>query len=224
MKSVVKETYYKYRSMDVFERFLDIVVNNRLYGAVYSELNDPMEGMFNKYVLCSSDRIEIRKRLETTRICSMMIKRENQPFPNDDLMWSHYANGHRGCCIEFQSTGRYNNGWIPLPIKYGKVLPKVDGTLEEKIYKVLSAKNEIWIDENEKRFVKQFDNKDVFDRLSRYFHINIQAIYFGCNAQNDKIEIIKKILNKTNPKIKLFKIQKKETKDLYPELKIKKIG
>ncbi len=40
--------YYKYRSLkyDGFERFIDIVLNDRLYGSVYNEMNDPMEGRF----------------------------------------------------------------------------------------------------------------------------------------------------------------------------------
>lgn len=37
-------TFFKYRPLDNFERFLDIVLKKRLYGALYHELNDPMEG------------------------------------------------------------------------------------------------------------------------------------------------------------------------------------
>lgn len=35
---------YKYRSLDNFRNFIDILVNKRLYGAKYDSLNDPFEG------------------------------------------------------------------------------------------------------------------------------------------------------------------------------------
>lgn len=52
---LMKRTYYKYRSLSDFERFLDIIVNKRFYGAVNKELNDPMEGRYNKTGLDSDD-------------------------------------------------------------------------------------------------------------------------------------------------------------------------
>ena len=35
---------YKYRSLDNFRNFIDILVNKRLYGAKYDSLNDPFGG------------------------------------------------------------------------------------------------------------------------------------------------------------------------------------
>lgn len=107
MDKLAKKTYYKYRSLSDFERFLDIIVNNRLYGAVYKELNDPMEGKFNTTGLIKKDFEDIYKKLKTTRICSMLTKQDCQTFPNDYLMWSHYADSHKGCCIEIQPTKQY---------------------------------------------------------------------------------------------------------------------
>lgn len=36
--------FYKYRSLENLERFLSIIIDRKLYGALYSEMNDPMEG------------------------------------------------------------------------------------------------------------------------------------------------------------------------------------
>jgi len=33
-----KNIYYKYRSLSEFERFMDVIVNNRFYGATNKEL------------------------------------------------------------------------------------------------------------------------------------------------------------------------------------------
>ena len=38
--------FYKYRSLDNFERFISIIIDKKLYGALYSEMNDPMEEYF----------------------------------------------------------------------------------------------------------------------------------------------------------------------------------
>ena len=40
------ELLYKYRSLENIERFLDIIIEKKLYGALYKEMNDPMEGYF----------------------------------------------------------------------------------------------------------------------------------------------------------------------------------
>lgn len=40
------EHYFKFRSLSNLKRFLDILVNERLYTSRYDELNDPMEGAY----------------------------------------------------------------------------------------------------------------------------------------------------------------------------------
>lgn len=38
--------FYKYRSLENLKRFLEIVMNRKLWSSTYKELNDPMEGVF----------------------------------------------------------------------------------------------------------------------------------------------------------------------------------
>lgn len=40
------ELLYKYRSLSKLERILEIIIDRKLYGALYTEMNDPMEGYF----------------------------------------------------------------------------------------------------------------------------------------------------------------------------------
>lgn len=37
---------YKYCSLENLERFLSIIIDKKLHGALYNELNDPMEGYY----------------------------------------------------------------------------------------------------------------------------------------------------------------------------------
>ena len=62
------KTYFKFQRLDKFERIIDIILNNKLYGAVYKELNNPMEGKFNREGLVRDDFKEIYGQLESTRI------------------------------------------------------------------------------------------------------------------------------------------------------------
>lgn len=95
MESNNSQYLYKYRSLENFERLVDIIVNKRLFGATFDSLNDPMEGVFKYERGINTDKIDaIRNSKHIARICSL-----SKTF-TDDLLWSFYANGHRGCCIE----------------------------------------------------------------------------------------------------------------------------
>ena len=61
MDDLKSKTYYKYRNLKEFERFLDVVINSQMYGAKPKELNDPMEGKFNPTNLSKDDYDEIRR-------------------------------------------------------------------------------------------------------------------------------------------------------------------
>lgn len=135
-------TYYKYRSLKDFERFVDIIVKNRLYGALYKELNDPMEGKFSKKNLSKDDLEKIYGRLKNTRICSLLTKQDQQDFPDDFLMWSHYADSHKGYCVELQVTGRNNSEWDLLEVQYSETLPILSGTIDDKIKKYCQLKTQ----------------------------------------------------------------------------------
>jgi len=88
---------YKYKSLQTFEHVADLICNNQFYTVPFFDLNDPMEGLFNyeagtkkKYL---DDIKEGKKRL---RICSF------SKDPKNILLWSHYADGFKGICIEVE--------------------------------------------------------------------------------------------------------------------------
>lgn len=53
--------YFKYRDLTNLERFIDILLRKRLYMSTYSELNDPMEGVFLYDGKSHSENIRIIK-------------------------------------------------------------------------------------------------------------------------------------------------------------------
>lgn len=216
-----KYTYYKYRSLSEFERFMDIIVNNRFYGATNKELNDPLEGKFNISGLKDHDFKTIYDNLRLTRIFSMMKKKDGQIFPDDFLMWSHYADEHKGCCIELEITKQHNHGWGLIAVKYQRTLPPIDKLSDvDRTRTILSTKTPDWQNEHEVRAIKTYDDKDKFRSQSPYYHVKVKAIYFGDRVKQDKCEFYKKIINKINPGIKLYKIRedKSQGPGFFPTL------
>lgn len=217
-ETLYKNTYYKYRSLEDLERILDIIVNKRLYGAVYKDLNDPMEGKFNKDGLSKENFNDIYTHLKRTRICSLLEKQKEQTFPDDYLMWSHYANCHTGCCIELGITKRYNADWELLKVNYQNKLPEVKGEIKNKIHDILSIKTPLWENENEVRAVRIYD-ENKFGTNSPFYHIKIKAIYLGCKVRTEKCDFYKKIISSIDRGIEIYKIREVvEDKGYFPKL------
>ena len=64
--------FYKYRSLENLERFLSIIIDRKLYGALYSEMNDPMEGYYKYDPKIEKELIKnIVNGKKKTYICSL---------------------------------------------------------------------------------------------------------------------------------------------------------
>jgi hypothetical protein len=98
---------YKYRSLDNLWHTLDIVVNQRIYCAHWTELNDPLEGRYEIFLGTKNKAAEsimmghIEEARNAMRVASLSAD------PTNFLMWSHYANGHKGIAIEIEVPGDY---------------------------------------------------------------------------------------------------------------------
>lgn len=198
-----EKPYYKYRSIDNFKRFLDIIINNRLYGCSYRELNDPMEGRFiYSDELNKESKDIIRKNIYNKIICSA------SKTPYIGLMWSHYADSHRGCCIEFE-LGK-SDLWDDDYVIYENKLPKCN--CEDDVKNVLLTKSKHWEYEKEVRFIKTMK-----ERSSYYMPIKIKKIFLGIKM-NDKdkrlirniVEVINKKHKKEKNKIEIIEVKKEE--------------
>lgn len=116
---------------------------------------------------------------------------------NSNLMWSHYANSHKGFCIEFKADHLNAN-----EVGYEKYLPKIkvidlifqkfqmeNDELGNTIWKALRTKLEEWRYESEYRFqasnsmlsntVKSGDDYKIFQYPERF----VESIIFGCRAK-----------------------------------------
>lgn len=184
------EILYKYRNLDNFRYFVDIVLKNRLYAARYKDLNDPMEGQY--YYKTGELNQTIRNRLledkTGLRLCSL------SKVKNNLLMWSHYTNGHRGVVIGLKVT---DSDCVIKPIHYdGLASIHQQDFNEQTVIEILSHKLAVWNYEEE---VRVFVN-------NRYFiTIEISEVITGLAMSNADFGFIRELVGKINPKIKIVK-------------------
>lgn len=132
---------YKFRSLQNLRRFLDILVNKRLYMAHYNEMNDPMEGAFYSD---ASNRALLQEVWEGKRkqlICCFSTDYRHT------LLWSHYADSHQGCCLEVEVISKLE----PHNVNYSPYTPRA---ASNNIEKILTHKSTYWQYENEVRYFK----------------------------------------------------------------------
>ncbi len=182
---------YKYRSLENFRNFIDIIVNNRLYAATFKDLNDINEGQYYYHPGFISEEIIERLKQEKNelRICSL------SEVNYKELLWAYYANGARGVAI----------GVIVDEILYKVKKMNYDGitTVKSKDYndktarEILSHKTIHWKHEREKRV---FTDKE-------FVKVEIKEIITGKGISESDLLLLEKLIPKINPKIKIIKAE-----------------
>ena len=120
------------------------------------------------------------------------------------LMWSHYSDGHKGFCLEYDT--KIEPFSKPYKVHYSSITPEIDPV---KI--LLDKSNEIF-----KRIIKKKSSCWKYEKEWRIFHKEsnilfgcstdaLTGIYFGAKMDMTHIEIITLILRGQNPKTKLYK-------------------
>ena len=186
------EILYKYRGLDNFKNFVDIILKNRLFASHYKDLNDPMEGQYyyQSGELNRTIRDKIREEKGTLRILSLSKVNDNQ------LMWSHYADGHKGVAIGVRID---NTKYDVQPIQYDGI-----ATIRHSDYnsqtsrEILSHKLEVWSYEEEVR---------VFQENQMFIDVQIEEIILGQRVSNQNIGLIRELIEKINPEIRILRAE-----------------
>ena len=183
---------YKYKGLDNFKHFVDIILKNRLYAARYEDLNDPMEGQYY-YHNGELDR-KIREKIKTMkgelRICS--LSRVN----NNELMWSHYTNGQRGVVIGVKVN---NPRYTIRSMKYDGIayVRKQDYSNQTAI-DILSHKLEVWSYEEEER---------IFQEKEHFINVQIVEIVTGRRMSKKDFSLITELVRIINPSIRIIRAE-----------------
>lgn len=176
----MQQRYYKFRGLQNLKHFIDIILNKRLYAPRYDELNDPMEGV---YLIDPSNSNIIRLLKEKkyrTRICSVSKDYKHT------LLWAHYADGHKGCCIEVSVPTERG---VPEEINYVNYLPIINDLREGK--DLLIHKSTVWEYEKEVRFFSK----------NQFLNVKVHRVIFGKKITKEDFNFYKKLIQSIDPNI-----------------------
>ena len=189
---MTKEVLYKYRGLSNLKRFLEIILDKKLYGALYTELNDPMEGSFRYNYKMPHDIIEdLKDQKQKTYICSLSKR-------NDiGIMWTHYAEEHKGCCIEVEVTAKT---WQRIEVEYKPSLVEISDT--SSLLDILKIKSIQWNYEEEVRYIKTAKDREALS-------IKIKRIFWGYKITKTEFNFYKKLIQTLDPSIEVIKMEKK---------------
>ena len=124
--------------------------------------------------------------------------------PKKILMWSHYADSHKGVCIKFDISKDINLFRLTYNMNYTWKYPKLS-LLEENVYADIAlTKSKHWKNKNEVRTIKMKPGLYKFNRDC------LKEIIFGINSNEKEILIIKKIIKSHYKKVKLKRVQFKK--------------
>lgn len=173
--------YYKYRTIDNYKYFTDIILYNRLFATTYNKMNDPMEGYYytNNTVLNTEVRNKIFSEKGGVNFCCLAKR------PNNMLMWSHYANGHTGIAIGVKISKQDN--YIK-QLEYFNDLTFIDRYDESTVRQILSQKLKYWEYEEEYRIFPKNNNK--------FIECKIEDIILGRKILSEDERLIRDLVNK----------------------------
>jgi len=129
-------------------------------------------------------------------------------------MWSHYANGHRGFCLEFD--GELQPFKNAIAVQYSDRLPtlyKPEDDAADLQTPLITTKSTGWAYEKEWRLIIRDGDKAL-----RVDAAALTGIYFGCAMPSDHKKEISLILR--NTPTKMYDMKRSETEfkvEIYEE-------
>ena len=233
---------YKYRGGDetIFQRDLKSLKNNLYYASSSLNLNDPCETISDSEKFITQSKSFSRflgfKSKEALQIVDesyrdvlsfdqkMGIYSLSQSYL-DELLWAHYANSHKGFCIEYDLDllleSYKSDTKFSFPITYTKK-PPVIGLLDVAtnrnngiIKKIGGFKSKRWAYEQEFRIITNNCG------LHSYNFQAVKSIYFGLRMEEkQRLEIMQRLKGRG---IKYYQIEQIPTSYNFTIKKIEDI-
>ncbi|SHI86706.1 Protein of unknown function [Hymenobacter daecheongensis DSM 21074] len=146
-----------------------------------------------------------RERINNIGVCC--FSRNNSSI----LMWSHYANSHRGFCLEFISD--IPDGIHPLDVHYTSDFQTLNFHLfaDDSIANMIYTKSSQWAYEEELRLLGT-NLKNNEQRKMSFNKSSLKSVYLGVNCELSTLDKIKEILSHKYKNTKLFQAKKVNNK------------
>ena len=134
--------------------------------------------------------------------------------PRSVLMWSHYAENHRGVCLQFERMKDFITLGHAVRVDYREELPVVNWIVDFHAHAkhILLAKHPSWEYEEERRITS-------VDNANRHLQLRPDAltgVIFGCRIQRARMEFIDALLDERKalgaPPVKTYLATQHKTK------------
>ena len=208
---------YKYRGGN-FKRDLESLEKNSYWSPKFDDLNDPCETLINTdpfkkqskifAKLFSKEKSEQFLAVEKALHNLFEVKKKgigiyslSKTF-KDELLWAHYANSHKGFCIEYDLELLANSyksfETFSFPVIYNKKPPEYgirdinNKKTEQVVQKLAGYKSKRWNYEQEHRIVTGFYGEHPYDPNC------LKSIYFGLNMEESEKKLMMEKLKGRN--------------------------
>lgn len=163
------DSLYKYTRLE----FVNSSLNNGIFASKIDSLNDPYESNSICEENCDDYRV----------VCLSRSR-------NKKLMWSHYADGHRGCSIKIELPNNYGlNDCLLKRVQYTSKYISKDSLDADEIVNSLYTKDKKWDYELEVRAVysNASSKADCWKKYrgNIFYKVTISQIDFGCFSHFD---------------------------------------
>lgn len=193
-------------------------LNPRLYEVWSAQSGSPAQRLLGRE---KSKRI-LREKIENGELLKRLLEQASvlslSKIPDSILMWSHYADFHRGAVVEFKipidiGVLNLNSAYrdlLALDVDYTEERPvlefsgaKADGA--ETLRQLFLAKSQHWAYEQESRVIKRVGGSGIFE----YNHQLLHSVIVG--AKSDNFYEIKKCVaiasRSTGRPVEIFKAE-----------------
>ena len=181
--NIVPDPQYTRKEAEEYIRQLKTVDPDNHFEKAYNTFRT--EGMQKFY---DSMLLDIQGIRDTVRICSL------SEIPNSVMMFSHYAQGHRGLCFEFKS-GKHGFFDSLAPVLYPDAFPifhpfrdAID-RYQQLLDAELLTKSKEWSYEKEWRIIKAAPEPTTYE----FPEACLNAIIFGCLTSEKDRELVQEI-------------------------------
>lgn len=210
LKKTDKAVVYSFRKYNEYS--LSDLVNSQITCCSPSLMNDPLDSLINVWAsknnlnrFCN-EKMHIDPFVESFKGYRIRCFSASKSFTKNDrivkniLMWSHYADEHKGFCVRYRLSSRFIkyssmvdvNFCALKPISYKKVAMLKDN---EKINTRLAfeTKAKCWEYEHEVRLIDYNSQKGKYRSISLDEDSVIEEIIFGCRCPEETIKTIIKL-------------------------------
>lgn len=139
---------------------------------------------------CDRVMARLSRNSAAWRICRFSATHEHP------LLWAHYADSHRGICIEFDASDVRDIG-CALPVKYVDALPMFHLLRGDALQSLslLTTKSEPWKYEQEYRLVgrepyRSWEGAEIHQKIFRFAKDRITGVILGCRIDSQRRQLV----------------------------------